>query len=420
MLNRRQLLQAGGLLGTIPFLSKMAPPALALGSRSLTAGQGHFFVHIPMTSGWDVTLGLDPWTEAKLPDPSDMFIEYRPEDVIALGEEIRLGPAAAILKQHAGSFSVVNGLFVSQVDNGHTTAELYVNTGSAKPGTPAMSVSFAASTQLGDFGVLSSSGVEMGGQFVVSSTLEELADLKNKFDISEILKALYSDNRDNTSYLQSVRKVMDSRVSSRMFIDQLDALSTETPPENPQVIAAAFLTDVAYYAQYVVLMNLDTHAQHEGNHLAEQAKGWAAVSDIFSLFKKLPYGQTGESLFDRTTFLVTSEFARTPALNAAAGKDHNPLTNSVLLAGRGVQGGRSIGGSRSVTRAESPLGDPYHIAYPIDYATGEVQKTRTPQARMIFPENICQTLATIMQVDRERFHAVPTNTLALDRLIKQV
>jgi uncharacterized protein (DUF1501 family) len=40
--------------------------------------------------------------------------------------------------------------------------------------------------------------------------------------------------------------------------------------------------------------------------------------------------------------VVISEFARTPALNGARGKDHNPMTNSVLFAGHGIQKGKTV------------------------------------------------------------------------------
>jgi uncharacterized protein (DUF1501 family) len=180
-------------------------------------------------------------------------------------------------------------------------------------------------------------------------------------------------------------------------------------------MAAAFMTEVAFYAQAEIFFNLDTHASHPGNHLKEQTKAWTKVDEIFSFFKTVPYGPG--SLFDQTTFMVVSEFSRTPALNGANGKDHNPLTNSVLLAGRGIKGGRTVGASRLVTAAQSPTGSSYHIAYPIDFATCQVQYQRTPAAQMIFPEHIAQTVATLMGVDKNLFQSVPPNTAVLSRLL---
>ena len=107
---------------------------------------------------------------------------------------------------------------------------------------------------------------------------------------------------------------------------------------------------------------------------------WDIVDDFFTTFKKIPYGNNGASLFDHTTFMVSNEFARTPYLNSSDGKDHNPLTNSLLFAGKGIQGGQVIGGSHLITRNQSPISDAYHIALPIDYSTGEVTHQQLPHS----------------------------------------
>jgi uncharacterized protein (DUF1501 family) len=53
-------------------------------------------------------------------------------------------------------------------------------------------------------------------------------------------------------------------------------------------------------------------------------------------------GLIAPSLLDETTVVVCSEFGRTPELNGANGKDHHPWT-SMLLAGKGVRGGTTLG-----------------------------------------------------------------------------
>ncbi len=48
-------------------------------------------------------------------------------------------------------------------------------------------------------------------------------------------------------------------------------------------------------------------------------------------------------LLDTTLVLVMSEFGRSPTINSAAGRDHWPWAQSVLLAGAGISGGRTFG-----------------------------------------------------------------------------
>jgi hypothetical protein len=68
--------------------------------------------------------------------------------------------------------------------------------------------------------------------------------------------------------------------------------------------------------------------------------------------------------------LVTSEMSRTPALNMANGKDHNEQTTSFLLAGGGLRGGRTIGGSRLISRAQNQSVLSAHLSRPFDFAAG--------------------------------------------------
>jgi hypothetical protein len=69
-------------------------------------------------------------------------------------------------------------------------------------------------------------------------------------------------------------------------------------------------------------------------------------------------------MLEKTLVMVSSEFGRTPKINATAGRDHWPKVFSVMLAGGGVKGG-AIYGASNATAAE-PEDDP---VYPADLAT---------------------------------------------------
>ncbi|MGE0616693.1 MAG: DUF1501 domain-containing protein, partial [Bacteriovoracia bacterium] len=67
------------------------------------------------------------------------------------------------------------------------------------------------------------------------------------------------------------------------------------------------------------------------------------------------------SLLDVTTIMVSSEFGRTMRQEGLAidktGTDHNPLTNTILLGGKGIRGGCVFGASDFQTPDEklSPI-----------------------------------------------------------------
>jgi uncharacterized protein (DUF1501 family) len=48
-------------------------------------------------------------------------------------------------------------------------------------------------------------------------------------------------------------------------------------------------------------------------------------------------------LLDSTLVVVTTEFGRTPRINALAGRDHWPNAFSVVMAGAGIKGGQVVG-----------------------------------------------------------------------------
>lgn len=412
MLNRRDFIKLTGAVSLLPAASRVAS---AFPAARMASGDKRFFVMVRVYGGMDATLGLDAWQtpEAAPPDPKDLFIEYKDADLVNAGLPIKLGPACKALEEHAGSFAVVNGVFLSQVDNGHMASLSYLSAGSTSGLAPALPVEIARASEEGDLGVLTNSALSMGNRSALSSTLNDLRDLPNKSDVSGLLEKTSADRP--TAFFEAVKRVLSSRPALQTFVSNLKSFGEGDQVLDEQVIASAFMSEVAYGAQLDIMKYpLDTHGQHPGTHLQNQALAWADIAKMFSTFKNVPYG--GKTLFDATTFMVMTEFSRTPALNSANGKDHNPLTNSVLLAGNGVRGGTVVGASRLVTGAESADGVPYHIAYPIDYASGEVQRERTPVAKMIFPENVAMTVAQMMRVDLTHFRSVPPDTRPLQNL----
>ena len=71
----------------------------------------------------------------------------------------------------------------------------------------------------------------------------------------------------------------------------------------------------------------------------------ARIDMIFETLKNTPYDDQ-RSMLDVTTIMVSSELSRTlraegPSENT--GTNHNPLSNSILIGGKGIRGGLVIG-----------------------------------------------------------------------------
>jgi uncharacterized protein (DUF1501 family) len=392
----------------------------------------NLFVMICAQGGWDVTLGLDPRIHADGSEQSDMFIEYRPEEILANGD-LRLGPACAPILPYASDVAVINGIFMSDSNVSHDANLDYITTGNILGQAPDLSAELAYASSVGPFGVVFNRSLKRANRALMPTTIDNLTSLKKSVDVSALQGLLSQPSPFNDAQ----KKLTKSAPARQRLIDALSGLKNEIDnspladgTSNGQmaaIVAAAFASRSAYQAKLDFSSgNLDTHSAHPGNHLKAQTQVWAAVANMFRIFKKValtgPNGEVMGSLFDHTTFMVVSDFARTPELNAAQGKDHNPLTNSVLLAGAGVKGGRSFGSSQLITRKNSASGSPRFSGGPIDYATGAIPKTneqaRNSNFQFIFPENVASTVVEIVGADRDRFGNIAASTPFIPTLVR--
>jgi hypothetical protein len=145
--------------------------------------------------------------------------------------------------------------------------------------------------------------------------------------------------------------------------------------------------------------------------------GFDHIHQIFTYFKSIEWQQSGQSLFDKTLFVITSEFSRTPYLNSARGKDHNPMTNSVILAGSGVKGGSTLGGSRLITAAQSKSNFAYHMGRPIDKSSGLIAGGKE-NSMFIFPEMVLMTIGQILGWQMSDLQSIPKDTPHLPWVLK--
>jgi len=97
-----------------------------------------------------------------------------------------------------------------------------------------------------------------------------------------------------------------------------------------------------------------------------------------------------EGLFEQTLIVLTTEFGRTPKINARAGRDHYPRAFSGMLAGGGIQGGQVFGKTddKAISVVEDPV-TPEDFNATIAMALGLPLDKRTfaPNGRPFFVGN---------------------------------
>ncbi len=420
-LTRRQLLVRTGQGLALGGLSSLFP-GLCLFPRTAKAEVGsgdHFFVLLRTFGGMDCTLGLDPWVMPSGADEQDMYIEYRPDDIKVV-KGLKLGPAASSLAAHADSVLIVNGIQMRR-DAGHDVDNLYSASGAGDGKSATVPIELALALGTGPFGVVASGQPYLAGKAVSLSTTQDLQQANAEGSLIDFIQQRMQLQLEEagTAWEKAQADLLRGKDATTKFISMLNTFQAQGAVSAEQVVAAAFASGGACQAQIDVPIDggplaLDTHINHPGNHIKVQTKVWDYVASVIQLFKSLPYAQG--SLYDATTFMVMTEFSRTPALNVAKGKDHNPFTNSFLLAGRGINGGTVVGASKLITRKQTGTGMPNHIAWPFNYTTGQLA-TEPQGASFFFPENVVQTVSKLFG-SPAGFAAVPAGTPVIPGIVK--
>src|SRR5262249_30593856 len=114
----------------------------------------------------------------------------------------------------------------------------------------------------------------------------------------------------------------------------------------------------------VGLNSLDTHTNHEGHHRESLTDVFRQIASVLATLDQV-------HLLNRTNVYITSEFSRSPSLNNSLGKEHNAFTNSALVMGPRIAGGRVIGGTKLIPKAESGRGESLHVAQYVNPETGK-------------------------------------------------
>ncbi|MDG2468378.1 MAG: DUF1501 domain-containing protein [Pirellulaceae bacterium] len=123
-----------------------------------------------------------------------------------------------------------------------------------------------------------------------------------------------------------------------------------------RLLMARRLIEAGVRCVTVALGAWDWHANREGP-IHKLSKKYLPVFDnaVSTLLQDLQE----RGMLDRTTVIALGEFGRTPRINPKGGRDHWPSTQSILLAGGGIQGGRILG--QTDRQGGVPVDRPVHI-----------------------------------------------------------
>jgi hypothetical protein len=149
----------------------------------------------------------------------------------------------------------------------------------------------------------------------------------------------------------------DPRVRERYGDVQPTHPSFGGAPQSPQhLLLARRLVEAGARCVSLAFGAWDWHANREGNIEFLSKKYLPVFDHALAVFLK---DLEQRELLQRVTVVVWGEFGRTPRVNPKGGRDHWPGTQSVLLAGGGIQGGRIIG--QTDRQGGVPVDRPVHV-----------------------------------------------------------
>lgn len=405
--NRRSFLKAGiaSSLG-MPFLS--SPPLLKAAS-SLEEDK-EFFLFVEMTGAWDVCLAFDPKDrEELLPNGTKQFDQpYEISEVKEYSNGIRLAPAGKALSKYTDKMAVINGIFMEQ-DGNHDPRKSMSGSGDGNlPFVQAFIAAkneslsscplphlYSANSYINGFfnpGNFSSDSLKIG-MTELAAVLKQLGGTNQKY-IQEMNNQHYQSlsgdvKRSFAHYVQADKTA--GEVSS-LLDDLREPLPSvvEKPEEKGKFLGKAFASGLLGSATLNFFNYLfDTHSQHYESHPLDKAL--SDVSKICAELEKVELNDS-ESVMDKTTVVLTSEYSRTPVLNYDRGKDHNPFSNSMVLFGHKVKspGVYGVSGARELTgRLQN------HAAMPIDFSTGKYNET----GEVMLIQNVWAGLSDVFSAD---------------------
>ena len=373
MQTRRDFLKVGASSVGCAYVAAQTP--MLFGAEA--TAEPHFFLQIIIPGGVDPSYFFDArpleMTAAKL------IQNYSGTEAILYtgsnGQQTWRSQLMNPLMPYMNKISVINGVHMVAAFDGHPQNMNFLLTGNA----------FGGEGQLPHFNMtgkkLPLDYLEVGGGFFGADlqnaagsarlSVNAARNLSEKFRNAPALAAENSVLRqmrkrtanlqNNTSGLAQASWLLDQSLDQTPQVNQLlkninlaETKGAETMLQSISMVGELFRGGLARSAMYVFDQFrtgafIDTHSIESAKN---QPKVYGDIAnDLASVMKHLsetPFDDK-RSLFDVTTVMVCSEFARTMRQSASfisfesTGTDHNQYSNSFLIGGKGIRGGLVLG-----------------------------------------------------------------------------
>lgn len=443
-INRRDLLRQGSVLAL------GASAYSLLGSRLFAAttvdDKPHYFLHVIIPDGLDGSYLFDARPLAMT--QAGLIANYSGEEPTIYtgvnGQSTRVTKSTAPLMKWKDHFSVVNGVVMSAAFDGHDQNMNVLLTGNPFGGETYLTWNNHerrpldyVQTRQSLFANITSSGTHMNlspaqcrelSRRVSGMTTASNPALKHlqarAAHVGQSKGVLAAASRRLSRAAEGVPDLAQ-RISSVKLTERTadqdnprDRLLVDAK-NDVEMMSELFRTGVSSTGVVILRSNnIDTHDQTSAKAMPTTASDLAdATASIFEHLAQTPSAD-GRSMLDDTTVLIGSEFGRTMRQSyvsfADTGTDHNALTNTLLIGGKGVRGGLVVGESdfAAVDEVLSPAHlslDPDKVktmGRPFDHAGGVVVREQVMSAydpyRYMTSLNVVNTVQELLGISADK------------------
>jgi hypothetical protein len=372
--------------------SLVSSPVVRALAADAPAREGHFFVFVHASGGWDVTLWADPrnekrgliqpastantdtanikrWVDAPLDEGARSFELVRPR-----GSNMVFGPGIGDLADLHDRLTVINGLAMNTVSHPDGTAfsatgrhlvggrvpvasidTLLANELGKEQTFPVVSVQFPSSyvgdnldrrvvpLTVGSVSTLSRA-LTRSGLYDSEGERDEVTALLSREAAGIAQRSEYPDAMQGMSVqLEGLRTMLGAKLQD---IFSVPGLQRAQPQFNYR---ARFATNTAVNSAFAVEAmkrnvvrcvsfsqgGFDTHNQNYRTQAQVQQELFDAMAVLVRTLDATPHPTlTGRKLADTTHILVISDFCRTPQINTGQGRDHYPNNSALVISPR--------------------------------------------------------------------------------------
>lgn len=351
-------LAAAGLMAGHPWLTQQAKGA------TLTPYRGNFFVSISADGGWDVTSLCDPKDNTNINHwANSQSIQTIPNSPIQYAP---FAHNSSFFQTHHQNMLVINGIDCQT--NAHEAGVRHTWSGRLAHGYPSFSAIAAATlgpnlplAYISNGGYKETAGITQYTLMQDPTSLKKLVfpnqfldydtegswDPAKQYHRTAAINLIQQAKLERLTRLRSQSQLTPKQLSSlgdlfnaRVGVDQLAPLAQTMPEElvsntdsdgqwNPlmrqaQIALAAYEAGLCVAAD-LTMWGFDTHANHD----EEQT---TALQMLQNGIDYLWQEATRRGIEDRLVVFISSDFGRTPAYNDGDGKDHWPISSSIIMA----------------------------------------------------------------------------------------